>query len=82
MSDQSDLEALYKRCERSFSKMTDDEALKHIGQLIDDSYDASFERGAKRALYFTSQRDGGAQLPQYPRTIAIANCESHCQLLS
>lgn len=55
MSNQSDLEALNKRCERSINKMTDAEALKYIGQLIDDSHDASFERGAKRALYLLGE---------------------------
>jgi len=42
---------LNKLCERSIMKMSDAEALAHIGQLIDDALDASFERGAKRALY-------------------------------
>ncbi|MBF0871907.1 LA2681 family HEPN domain-containing protein [Gluconobacter japonicus] len=31
--------------------MSDDEALKHIGQLIDDSCDGTFERGLTRAFY-------------------------------
>ncbi|WP_343864358.1 LA2681 family HEPN domain-containing protein [Caenispirillum bisanense] len=31
--------------------MTIDEAFAHIGQLIDDAFDASFERGVKRALF-------------------------------
>lgn len=55
MYDQSDLEALNKRCERGINKMTDAESLKYIGHLIDDSYDASFERGAKRALYLLDE---------------------------
>src|SRR5450432_2060488 len=42
---------LNKQCERSITKMSDTEALAHIGQLIDDAFDASFERGAKRALH-------------------------------
>jgi len=46
-----DLEALNKRCERSISKMTVDEAFAHIGLLVDDSSRASFERGVKRALF-------------------------------
>lgn len=55
MSNQPDLEALNRRCERSINKMTDAEALKYIGQLIDNSHDASFERGAKRALYLLDE---------------------------
>ncbi len=55
MSNQPDLEALNKRCERSITKMTDGEALKHIGHLIDDSDDATFERGARRALYLLEE---------------------------
>lgn len=45
------LDALNKRCERSISRMSDPEALTYIGELIDDSFDASFERGPKRALF-------------------------------
>lgn len=48
-------EDLKSRCERSITKMTDGEALEHIGQLIDDAFDASFERGAKRALYLLDE---------------------------
>lgn len=48
-------DALSKQCERSITKMTDAEALEHIGQLIDDAFDASFERGAKRALYLLDE---------------------------
>lgn len=55
MANQPDLEALNKRCERSITTMTDEAALKHIGQLIDDSQDATFERGAKRALYLLEE---------------------------
>jgi hypothetical protein len=51
MSNQFDLASLTKRCERSIIKMADAEILEHIGQLIDDSHDASFARGATRALY-------------------------------
>lgn len=46
---------LSKRCERSITKMSDAEALEHIGQLVDDAFDASFERGAKRALYLLDE---------------------------
>lgn len=42
---------LNKQCERNITKMSDAEALSHISQLVDDAFDASFERGAKRALY-------------------------------
>lgn len=55
MSNESDLESLDKRCERSINKMADAEALEYIGHLIDDSHDASFERGAKRALYLLGE---------------------------
>lgn len=41
---------LNKQCERSITKMSDTKALAHISQLIDDAFDSSFERGAKRAL--------------------------------
>lgn len=49
------LDDLNKQCERSITKMTDAEALEHIGRLIDDAFDASFERGAKRALYLLDE---------------------------
>jgi hypothetical protein len=55
MSNQPDLEALNKRCERSITKMTENEALKHIALLIDDSHDATFEPGGKRALYLIEE---------------------------
>lgn len=48
-------EDLNKQCERSITKMSDAEALAHIGKLIDDAFDASFERGAKRALYLLDE---------------------------
>ncbi len=48
-------EDLNKLCERSITKMSDAEALEHIGQLIDESLDASFERGAKRGLYLLDE---------------------------
>ena len=48
-------EDLSKDCERSITKMSDAEALAHIGRLIDDAFDASFERGAKRALYLLDE---------------------------
>lgn len=44
-------EYLNKQCERSITKMSDAEALAHIGKLID----ASFERGSKRALYLLDE---------------------------
>ena len=51
MAANPNLDALNKRCERSIAQMSDAEALAHIAELIDDSFDASFERGAKRALF-------------------------------
>lgn len=48
-------EYLNKQCERSITKMSDAEALAHIGKLIDDAFDASFERGGKRALYLLDE---------------------------
>lgn len=48
-------EELNKHCERSITKMSDAEALAHIARLIDDAFDASFERGAKRALYLLDE---------------------------
>jgi hypothetical protein len=48
-------EDLNRRCERSITKMSDAEALEHIGQLVDESLDASFERGAKRGLYLLDE---------------------------
>jgi hypothetical protein len=51
----TDLEELGKRCERSITKMSDAEALAHIGELIDDASDASFKRAAKRALYLLDE---------------------------
>lgn len=50
-----DLDELNKRCERGISKMSDAQALAYIGRLIDDAFDASFERGAKRALYLLDE---------------------------
>ena len=50
-----DLEDLNRRCERSITQMSDAQALAHIGQLIDDAFDASFDRGAKRALYLLDE---------------------------
>ena len=55
MSDEGELEALAKRCDRSITKMNDDQALRHIAELIDASHDAKFERGAKRALYLLDE---------------------------
>ncbi len=55
MPNQPDLGALNKKCDRSITKMTDDNALEHIAELIDESHDATFERGAKRALYLLDE---------------------------
>nr|WP_177412061.1 LA2681 family HEPN domain-containing protein [Pseudomonas sp. RW407] len=48
-------EYLKKQCERSITKMSDAEALAHIGKLIDDAFDASFERAGKRSLYLLDE---------------------------
>ena len=48
-------EDLSKRCERSITNLSDAQALAHIGRLIDDALDASFERGVKRALYLLDE---------------------------
>ena len=55
METNPDLEDLNKRCERSITKVSDAQALTHIGELIDYAFDASFERGAKRALYLLDE---------------------------
>jgi hypothetical protein len=55
MTTNTGFEDLNKCCERSITKMSDTEALAHIGRLIDDAFDASFERGAKRALYLLDE---------------------------
>jgi len=55
MTNNIGVEDLSKNCERSITKMSDAEALAHIGQLIDDAFDASFERGAKRALHLLDE---------------------------
>lgn len=55
MTTNTGLDDLNKRCERSITKMSNAEALEHIGQLIDDAFDASFERGGKRALYLLDE---------------------------
>lgn len=73
-----DLEELNKRCERSISKMSDAQALTYIGKLIDDAFDASFERGAKRALYLLDElakrtlNDKDGALTEYFRANAWA----------
>lgn len=55
MTERLDLEELNMRCERGIAKMSDAQAFAHVGALIDDSFDASFERGAKRALYLLNE---------------------------
>jgi hypothetical protein len=49
------LDALNKQCERSIARMSNAEALAYIAELIDNSFDASFERGAKRALFLLDE---------------------------
>jgi hypothetical protein len=46
---------LTKLCERSITKMTDDQVIEHLSVLIDASTDAKFERGANRALYLLDE---------------------------
>lgn len=46
------LERLRKR---SITKLNDDAALEHIGTLIDASHDASFARGADRAIHLLDE---------------------------
>lgn len=71
-------EDLNKQCERSITKMSDAEALAHIGKLIDDAFDASFERGGKRALYLLDELskrklgDSDGALAEYFRANAWA----------
>lgn len=55
MTTDSGFENLNEQCERSITRMSDADALAHIGQLIDNAFDASFKRGAKRALYLLSE---------------------------
>ncbi len=77
-----DLEYLKKKCERSITKMSDAEALEHIALLIDASFEASFERGVKRALTLLdtlSQRDltdSDGALTEYFRANAWAAMSS------
>lgn len=56
MAANPNLDALNKRCERSIAQMSDAEAIAHIAELIDDSFDVSFERGTKRALFLLNDR--------------------------
>lgn len=51
----AELESLEKLRKRSITKLDVDVALEHIGTLIDDSYDASFARGADRAIYLLDE---------------------------
>lgn len=50
-----DIDALYKLSERGIARTDDGEALALIAELIDGSFDASFERGAKRALFLLDE---------------------------
>jgi hypothetical protein len=58
--------------------MSDAGALAHIGKLIDDAFDASFERGGKRALYLLDELskrklgDSDGALAEYFRANAWA----------
>jgi len=83
MTDQSTQETLTKLSERTITKMDDQQALEHIGQLVDASHDARFLRGANRALYLLdelskrnlTEKDG--VLVEYFRANAWA-AKSHC----
>lgn len=55
MSVSPNIDALHKLCERSIARMGDGEALALVADLIDSSFDASFERGAKRALFLLGE---------------------------
>lgn len=78
MTNNHDLTSLTKRCELGINKMTDLEALDYIGQLIDDSLNASFERGVTRALFLLGElekrpiTDKDAVLVEYFRANAYA----------
>jgi LA2681-like HEPN len=50
-----DINRLKTCCERSITKMSNSDALLHVGNLIDDAYDALFDRGAKRALFLLDE---------------------------
>lgn len=50
-----DFEELNKRCQRSITKMSDREALDHIGDLIDEGADASSMRAVKRGLFLLDE---------------------------
>lgn len=55
---------LKRLTERSIQKMSDTQALDHIGLLIDHSSDARFERGAQRALYLLDELERRAVVPE------------------
>lgn len=55
MSPNLGTEELNKRCERSITKMSNQEAFTHIGDLIDDGADVSSERAIKRGLYLLDE---------------------------
>lgn len=48
-------EDIKKMCERSIIKMSTNDALCHIGDLIDNSHDKLFKKGAVRALYLLTE---------------------------
>lgn len=55
MSPNNSIEELNKRCEHSITKMSNQEAFDHVGNLIDDGADASYERAIKRGLYLLDE---------------------------
>jgi hypothetical protein len=54
MSSNPDFTELEKLSERSITKMSNADSLTHIGKLIDKSDDTSFERGSKRAFFYSN----------------------------
>lgn len=50
--------------ERSISKLSNDAAFDHVGALIDQSFDAGYERGADRALYLLDELTKRTLLPE------------------
>ena len=73
-------EELDRQSKRSITKMSTAAAIEHVCQLIDSAFDASFERGAKRALFLLdkiSKRelpDAEGALVEYFRANAWAAC--------
>lgn len=58
MIESEDLAFVKKERKRSITHMSDDQALQHIGKLIDMSRDAGYENGVLRALILLATLDG------------------------